>query len=156
MLPCEHRFLSDVAFNVYEVVGVAWQSCSCCCCCFFFFTPRMGLVVGTLRRRQTTEWQCSLLMFLFYNFERKFSFHTYRKWQAIYCRKLRGYTSEFFSEYSGTGEETDKSAIVFVRSFILLWKGVTLLVAQSICLTIYVQPLLFWLLLIVTFQPIWF
>ena len=55
MLPCEHRFLSDVAFNVYEVVGVAWQSCSCCCCFFFFFTPRMGLVVGTLRRRQTTE-----------------------------------------------------------------------------------------------------
>ena len=50
LLPCEH--LSDVAFNVYRVVGVPWQSCSCF---FFFFTPRMGLVVGTLRRRQTTE-----------------------------------------------------------------------------------------------------
>ena len=46
MLPCEHRFLSDVAFNVYEVVGVAWQSFSCCCCFFFFFYspngPRSG------------------------------------------------------------------------------------------------------------------
>ena len=40
LLPCEQRFLSDVAFNVYEVVGVAWQSCSCCCCFFFlFYTP---------------------------------------------------------------------------------------------------------------------
>ena len=50
--PCEHRFLSDVAFHVYRVVGVAWQSCSYF---FFLFTPLMGLVVGTLRRRQTTE-----------------------------------------------------------------------------------------------------
>ena len=31
LLPCEHRFLSDVA--LYKVVGVAWQSCSC----FFSF-----------------------------------------------------------------------------------------------------------------------
>ena len=37
MLPCEHRFLSDVAFNVYEVVGVAWQLCSCFF--FLFYSP---------------------------------------------------------------------------------------------------------------------
>ena len=60
----------------------------------------------------------------------------------------------FFQQFEDFGEETDGSAIVFVRSFILLLKGVTLLVAQSICLTIYVQPLLFSLLLIVTFQRI--
>ena len=36
LLPCEHRFLSDVAFNVYIVVGVAWQSCSCF---FLFYSP---------------------------------------------------------------------------------------------------------------------
>ena len=29
LLPREQRFLSDVAFSVYEVVGVAWQLCSC-------------------------------------------------------------------------------------------------------------------------------
>ena len=31
LLPSEH--LSDVAFNVYRVVGVPWKSCSC----FFSF-----------------------------------------------------------------------------------------------------------------------
>ena len=35
LLPCEH--LSDVAFNVYRVVGVAWQSCSCFFS--FFYSP---------------------------------------------------------------------------------------------------------------------
>ena len=34
LLPCEH--LSDVAFNVYRVVGVTWQLCSCF---FLFYSP---------------------------------------------------------------------------------------------------------------------
>ena len=44
LLPCEHRFLSDVAFSVYEVVGVAWQSCSSVFFFSFYATngPRSG------------------------------------------------------------------------------------------------------------------
>ena len=58
----------------------------------------------------------------------------------------------FFQQFEDFREETDRSAIVFVRRFILLWIEVTLLIAQSICSTVSDQPLLFWLLLIVIFQ----
>ena len=39
LLSCEQRFLSAVAFSVYEVVGVAWQWCSCLF--FSFLHPEM-------------------------------------------------------------------------------------------------------------------
>ena len=53
LLPCEQRFLSYAAFSVYEVVGVAWQSCSCFF--FFFLRPESASQCGTLRKRQTTK-----------------------------------------------------------------------------------------------------
>lgn len=58
----------------------------------------------------------------------------------------------FFQRFEDFREETDRSAIVFVRRFKLLWIEVTLLIAQSICSTVSDQHLLFWLLLIVIFQ----
>ena len=58
----------------------------------------------------------------------------------------------FFQRFEDFREESDRSAIVFVRRFILVWIEVTLLIAQSICSTVSDQPLLFWLLLIVIFQ----
>ena len=43
LLPRKQRFLSDVAFSVYEVVGVAWQLCSCL---FFpFYTSKCDNVI---------------------------------------------------------------------------------------------------------------
>ena len=44
LLPCEQRFLSYAAFSVYEVVGVAWQSCSCFF--FSFYAPKAPRSVG--------------------------------------------------------------------------------------------------------------
>ena len=58
----------------------------------------------------------------------------------------------FFQRFEDFRDESDRSAIVFVRRFILVWIEVTLLIAQSIWSTVSDQPLLFWLLLIVIFQ----